>query len=82
MKERERYKAIKLIKQVFVRKNSFLSGRVIEKKGRFFRKEKTLFLSDFFCGANFVKENIFNTRLNFYNIWQTRKKVNRNLFVF
>ena len=29
LKERERYKAIKLIKQVFVRKNAFLSGNFV-----------------------------------------------------
>ena len=40
--QRERYKAIKLIKHVFVRKNAFLDWKRIEKrKGRSFRKEET-----------------------------------------
>ena len=43
---------------MFVRKNAFVEWKRIEKKGRFFRKEETLFLSDFFCGENVVKENI------------------------
>ena len=76
----ERYKAIKLIKQVFVRKNASLEWKRIKmRKGRSSRKEKTLFLSDFFGGKNCEGE-YFNTRIFFYNVWQ--KMANRNLFCF
>ena len=53
-KKKERYKAIKLIKQVFVRKNAFLEWK---REKRSFRKENYV-LSNCLWWEKFAKENI------------------------
>ena len=45
-----------------------------KRKRRFFRKEKTLFLSDFFCGENFVKEKILTQDLIFTTFGKQEKR--------
>ena len=61
---RERYKAIKLIKQVFARKNASLEWKRIEmRKGRSSRKKNFVFVR-FFWRKNCEGE-YFNTRIFF-----------------